>query len=81
MLRSANAAINAREVSGNGGTGLPSGVTSVIFADEPDPWLHDRLVWHPHAFRRRMTEHDVQLGKAEDERVVPVDEGRLDAIA
>jgi len=28
-----------------------------------------------------MTEHDVQLGKAEDERVVPVDEGRLDAIA
>ena len=53
MLRSANAATKAFEVSGEGGTGVESGSAKVNFAGTPHASAFQIIVKHERAFAGR----------------------------
>ncbi len=48
---------------------------------EPHPRLGVMAVRHAHRLRRLVTEHDIQLGKAEDEMVALVDQRHIDTVS
>src|SRR2546428_374995 len=77
MFRSANAASNAREVSGDGGTGVSSGRRNVISQALRRP----RVVRQSHSVERRAPEHHIELGETEREGIAFVDQGHVNVIA
>jgi hypothetical protein len=48
---------------------------------KPDAGFDELPVWQPHGAGRRVVEHQIELGEAEDERVALVDQGDVDVFA
>ena len=66
MPRSANAATSAREVSGDGGTGVPNGRTSVISQSLADAPRGEVVVQHQRGFARRRRALERRRADADD---------------